>query len=111
MIKRLIFIITRDFFAWIFCRHEWEKLDELHSKDHGTLLEFYKCKKCGVKKVKNCSLKFTIPYLKLSDIFLYWEAGFMTDEEMYEFFSSKDMDIHKLLGNVKERVQKALKKN
>lgn len=96
--------------ALLFCRHDWEKINELHSEEFGSLIDFYKCKKCGVKKAKNRSLKFFIPYLKLSDIFLYWEAGFMTDEEMNEFFSNKDMDIHKLLDDVKERIQKAVKK-
>ena len=111
MIRRLIFILIRDFFAWAFCRHKWEKINELKSEEHGSLIEFYKCKKCGVKKVKNCSFEFLIPYLKLSDIFLYWEAGFMSDEEMNEFFSNKDMDIHKLIEDVKDRVQLAVKKN
>ena len=105
IIKRILLISIREIAGLIICHgHDWEVTGTLQASDGKVLLEFMKCRKCGMRKAKNRSFKLLIPYLKLANIFNFWEAGVMTDEEISKFLSDPQCDTEGILKRVFERI-------
>ena len=112
IVKRMTIAIIREILGLIICHgHKWKSTNILKASDGKVLLEFMKCEKCGMKKVKNRSFGLIMPYLKLSNVFSFWEAGLMTDEEISKFLSDPKCDVEGILKTVFERIENSMKES